>query len=243
MGGITFDDVQREFLVGLEIAIVTVAATAVLELFSWETAKAAYAKDKKLYLQGVAVNFVNHFVYGIPIYMISALFFIRKYDEAHNYGLVAAQVVAALLIHSIFYYHVHKTFHSCPGYYRYHKFHHRFNTHVTPISANAVGFVEYIFAYIIPFSVAGAVVRPYADGTRISIYLVSTANIFIHTPVIEAWSERNIPSFWVGVHDHMEHHRKLNIHYAAPTVNLDWAVEKIRAIGAKSKDNQDETAG
>lgn len=237
--GFALDDIKKEFLVGLEMTCVTIGVTLVLELLSLETAKACYAKDKQLYLQGVAINFVNHFIYGIPVYIVSALVCIRKYDDSHSYGVIAFQTLAVLLIQSISYYEVHKTFHSTPGFYKYHKFHHRFNTHVSPISANAVGFVEYVFAYILPFAVAGFIVRPYADATRLSIYIVSMFNLVIHTPVIEAWSERNMPDWWVSTHDHMEHHRKLNVHYAAPTVNLDWAVEKLNASGKGHEQQQD----
>ena len=228
---ISSDDIKKEFLLGLEMACVTIAVTLVLELFSLATAKACYAKDKHLYLQGVAMNFVNHFLYGIPVYIVSALVCIRKYDDAYSNRIAVLQILANLSIHSICYYEVHKTFHSCPGYYKYHKFHHRFNTHVTPVSANAVGIGEYIFAYILPFAVAGLIVRPYANATRISIYIISMFNLILHTPTIEAWSERNMPQWWVSTHDHMEHHRKLNVHYAAPTLNLDWAVEALSAVG------------
>lgn len=237
--GYPLDFIKKEFLVGLEFAYVTIGATIVLELLSLKTAKACYAKDKKLYLQGVAINLINHFVGGIPLYIAFSIVCMRQYDEAYNYWHVACQVAATILLHSFCYYEVHKTFHSCPGYYKYHKFHHRFNTHVTPISANAVSVVEYIFAYILPFAAAGFTVRPYPDAFRISIYILSISSLLIHTPCIEAWSERNMPEWLVSTHDHMEHHRKLNVHYAAPTVNLDYVVEKLSAIG-RTKEGQNE---
>ena len=223
-------DLINAFLVGLEVASATIVATIALELYSMETAKAMYEKDRKLYLQAVALNFVNHYFYGVPVYIAAALLFFRQSTEEIPALTIATQVFFILLIHSICFYEAHKTFHSCPGYYKYHKFHHRFNTHVPPMAANAVGFVEYLFAYVLPFAVASAMVGPYEMSMRISIYIVSFTNLSIHTPKIEAWSERNIPAFWVSTHDHLEHHRKLNIHYGAPTFNVDWAVDKMSNV-------------
>lgn len=239
---LTRTNVETAFLHGLEMSTATLAVTVVLEFFSWETAVAAYKKDKELYLQAVALNFLNHWAYGIPVYLISELFFIRRtleHESLASTWVVALQVLGVLLIHSVCYYQAHKTFHSCPGYYQYHKFHHRFNTYVSPVAANAVGFVEYLFAYVLPFAVAGAVVRPYYQSIRVAIYIVSMTNLSIHTPKIEAWSEQHMPSFWVSTHDHLEHHRKLNVHYAAPTFNLDWAV----SLMDKKKDDDAVSTG
>jgi len=233
--------VETAFLDGLEFASVTILVTLLLEMISWKTACAAYKHNRKLYLQAVCLNFLNHYAYGIPVYMTAALLFIRDDDVNRTPFTVAGQVVAILLVHSICYYEAHKTFHSCPGYYKYHKFHHRFNTYVPPMSANAVGFVEYLVAYVLPFAVAGGIVRPYVTSIRWAVYIVSVTNLSIHTPKIEAWSERHIPAWWVSTHDHLEHHRKLNVHYAAPTMNIDWAVNAM--VDAWTKKQQQDTTG
>lgn len=220
-------DVHNAFWTGAELATVTLVVTIVLELLSIETAKAAYHKDKRLYLTAVGLNFWNHYVYGIPVYMTTALLFLKKNSPQVSFWLIGVQVACILVVHSLCYYEAHRTFHSCPGYYKYHKFHHRFNTFVPPMSANAVGLVEYLVAYVLPFAVACGVVRPYEISIRLGIYIVSMTNLSIHTPKIEAWSERNMPAWLVSTHDHLEHHRKLNVHYAAPTVNIDWIVAKL----------------
>lgn len=222
--------IETSFLTGMELASVTILVTILLEVYSMETAVAVCKKDKKFYFLAVTVNFINHYCYGIPVYICASLLFVRDVDESYNAYFVIFQILAILFLHSLCYYEAHKTFHSCPGYYKYHKFHHRFNTHVPPMSANAVGFVEYLFAYILPFAVAAAIVRPYATSFRWTIYIVSMTNLSIHTPKIEAWSERHIPSFWVSTHDHLEHHRKLNVHYAAPTMNIDWVIKKFTSM-------------
>lgn len=220
-------DLYRAFEVGAEVTTVTLVATVLLELVSIDTAIACYKKDKNLYLTALYLNFKNHYLLGIPVYVAAATLFLRKETGPVHPLVIAAQVLGVLLVHSLCYYQAHKTFHSCPGYYKYHRFHHRFNTHVPPVAANAVGLVEYTFAYVLPFAVAAAAVSPYERSMRIAIYTVSMTNLSIHTPKIEAWSERNLPAWIVTTHDHLEHHRKLNIHYAAPTVNIDWAAEKM----------------
>jgi sterol desaturase/sphingolipid hydroxylase (fatty acid hydroxylase superfamily) len=232
------EEIERTFRRGFEVATVTIVATILLEFYSLDTTRMIYAKDKMLYLQAVVLNFINHYIYGIPVYMASTLLFLRKVDSDYSPGMVALQLLGICTVQSICYYQVHKTFHSCPGYYKYHKFHHRFHTHVTPMVANAVGLVEYLFAYIFPFALAGAIVRPYEDSLRMALYLTSFTNLLIHTPKMEAWSERNIPPFWVSTHDHMEHHKKLTVHYGAPTLNVDWAVDKI--MGKKSDELKEE---
>lgn len=233
------DEIQHAFVAGIEMATATLIATVILELFSLDTAKACYKKDKNLYLTALYLNFKNHYVLGIPVYMSAALLFLRKDTGlSHPFVVIASQVLGVLFVHSLCFYQAHKTFHSCPGYYKYHKFHHRFNTHVPPMAANAVGFVEYTFAYVLPFAVAAAVVRPYELSIRVAVYIVSMTNLSIHTPKIEAWSERNLPAWLVSTHDHLEHHRKLNIHYAAPTINIDWAVEQIEHMFGKTPAHQ-----
>ncbi|CAB9507295.1 expressed unknown protein [Seminavis robusta] len=233
----TFDfppgEVESTFMKGLEIVNVTIIVTIILELYSLDTTKIIWAKDKSLYLQAVALNFVNHYLYGIPVYMVAALFFVRKVDEEYSAAFVALQTLGVMAVHSLCYYEMHKTFHTFPKLYKYHKFHHRFHTHVTPMVANAVGFVEYMLAYVVPFAVAGAIVRPYADCLILAVYITSLTNLSIHTPKIEAWSEKNMPSWLVSTHDHLEHHKKLTVHYGAPTLNVDWAVAKLNGGGRK----------
>jgi sterol desaturase/sphingolipid hydroxylase (fatty acid hydroxylase superfamily) len=225
------EDMKSAWLEAWYLSSIVIVITIVLELLSLETVKACYAKDKALYKQAIVANLLNHYVYGPPIYAFSVIACITEYEDPHNYWRIAQQTALMLFIHAVCYYHVHKTFHSSPDYYKYHKFHHRFNTYVTPISANAVGVVEYIFAYIFPCSVAGLIVRPDATTTKAAIAIISLFNLLIHTPFIEDWSQRYVPEWLVSTHDHYEHHRKLNVHYAAPTFNLDYMVEKMNALG------------
>ena len=57
------------------------------------------------------------------------------------------------------YYCAHRWMHTRTMYWA-HRFHHRFNVVVVPVSANAVSLAEYIIAYMLPFVVGAAFLRP-----------------------------------------------------------------------------------
>lgn len=228
------EELKESCYKGFEMATIVTVATLLLEIYSFDTAKIILAKNKVLYFQAVALNFINHYFYGIPVYICAAAF-TRPVDAQYSFQFLALQVLLIMVVHSITYYQMHKTFHTIPGLYKHHKFHHRFHTHVTPMVAHAVSFVEYFLAYVVAFAVAAIIVRPYGDALRFTIYFTAMTNLSIHTPKIEAWSERNMPAWWVSTHNHMEHHSKLTVHYGAPTFNVDWVVEKLAGVTGSVK--------
>jgi hypothetical protein len=116
--------------------------------------------------------------------------------------------------------------------YKYHRFHHRFKAHVPPVSANAVSSVEYLVAYILPFALGALIVRPHISEMRAVINITSLSNLLIHTPRLEKLSEKLWPIF-VTTHGHIEHHKKLTMNYAAPTINVDWVVQQVKAASGK----------
>ena len=65
--------------------------------------------------------------------------------------------------------------------------------------------------------------------------LISFFNIMIHTPLIHDWSE-NLPSWLVSTASHMEHHRVLSKHFAAPILNVDFFVAK--ALGGSLTEDE-----
>jgi hypothetical protein len=93
--------------------------------------------------------------------------------------------------------------------------------------ANAVSAVEYLAAYVVPFAVAAALVHPHETELQCAVAVVSVCNLLIHTPRLEEWSKALGPAF-VTTHGHLEHHRRMTINYAAPTINVDWIVEQLR---------------
>jgi hypothetical protein len=67
-------------------------------------------------------------------------------------------------------------------------------------------------------------------------------NIVVHTPKLEAWSERWVPFFWVSTADHLNHHRKLQVHYASPCFNIDNISRQLFSKGGKSWNKDDSLA-
>lgn len=212
----------------LELAITTLIGTAVLELISWDTVRLLHEKQadgRELYRQAVAVNFFNHFILGIPVYMAAILLFGRPSggDESLLGGIV--RILGIIVIHDICYYEAHKMMHSGPGWYRFHKFHHRFNKYIPPSSANAVSIVEYVLAYITPFAVAALLTHPTEVEMRTAVYIVSVANLLIHTPAYDPTSKYLEAVYLVSERNHTEHHRKLTKNYAAPVFSVDRILE------------------
>jgi sterol desaturase/sphingolipid hydroxylase (fatty acid hydroxylase superfamily) len=217
---------------GLELSVATLVATLVLELISFDTVRALHQKQSDgpaLYRQAVFVNFFNHFVLGIPVYITAVLLFGRRSDGSEGTGgsLFASlvRVLGVIFIHEVLYYEAHKTMHSSSGWYRFHKFHHQFRQYIPPVSANAVTVVEYLMAYVIPFALATIVLRPTEAELRASVYVVSFANLLIHTPAYSFTSKYLEAVYLVSEHVHSEHHRKLTTNYAAPVVNIDRLIE------------------
>jgi sterol desaturase/sphingolipid hydroxylase (fatty acid hydroxylase superfamily) len=214
---------------GLELSFWTFVLTLILELWSIDTVrKVLHQKGAgiSLYLTAVLANLCNHFVFGWTIYLIAATLFCRDDDEVTSSDRVTC-VMTILFVQSICFYAAHRAFHSSPAWYRHHRFHHRFNTHVPPMAANAVSAVEYIVAYILPFTVAMPFVRPDTVSLRFAVGIVSVTNLMIHTPKLSTISEKFMPEWLVSTNDHLEHHRKLNTKYAAPTFNVDYFVDRI----------------
>jgi sterol desaturase/sphingolipid hydroxylase (fatty acid hydroxylase superfamily) len=216
---------------GAILSLATVIITLVFELISLPTIHALFQekKGKSLYQQAILVNLRNHFFVGVPIYTMVVPQFCQKLswitsEDAISFSII--RVMAILIVHSILYYVVHRAFHTYPQLYVYHKFHHRFKVHVPPVASNAVSFVEYLFAYLIPFAVATIILSPLEEELQSAVMIVSIFNILIHTPRLESLS-KNLWPILVSTHDHIEHHRKLTVNYAAPTIHVDWILKQM----------------
>jgi sterol desaturase/sphingolipid hydroxylase (fatty acid hydroxylase superfamily) len=214
---------------GLELTIGTFLLTLVLEAWSFDTVKKVLDQPGagiSLYKAAIMANLVNHFVFGWTIYLSAATLFCRDTEEVTSSDRIIS-VITILFVQSIIFYIAHRAFHSNPNWYRHHRFHHRFNTFVVPMAANAVSVVEYCFAYILPFAVAMPFVRPDTVSLRLSVGIVSISNLMIHTPKLGEISEKFMPEFFVSTNDHLEHHKKLHCKYAAPTFNIDYLLKCI----------------
>lgn len=218
---------------GVQLSVATVLLTIVLELASTPTIRGVLKQrdGKSLYSQAIALNFLNHFVFGIPVYAIAGVFLCTTTLPA-NHVVFALRATAVIAVHAILYYAVHKAFHVMPHLYVYHRFHHRFNTHVPPVAANAVSIVEYVLAYVLPFALAALFVQPHETEFRFAIAFVSFANLLVHTPRFEECSKKLWPVF-VSTHDHLEHHRRLTTNYASPTIKVDWILQLLTSVFGK----------
>ena len=218
---------------GVQLSVATVILTIVLELASMPTIRGVLKQrdGKSLYSQAITVNFLNHFVFGIPVYAFAGVLLCTK-TLASNYVVFAVRATAVLTAHAILYYAIHRAFHIYPQLYVYHRFHHKFNTHVPPVAANAVSIVEYLLAYVLPFAVAALFIRPHETEFRFAIAFASVANLLVHTPRLEELSKNLWPMF-VSTHDHQEHHRRLTTNYASPTIKVDWIIQQFSSISGK----------
>jgi len=203
----------------MPMTIFTITLTVVLELASVSTVfKICRNKaGKVLYAQGICCNIINNCVLGPIAYeIVNSHFMTPPWPMQKRIILIGA----ILLGHSVGYYCAHRWMHTKRMYWA-HRFHHRFNTHVVPLTANAVSIVEYFLAYMLPFVVGSAIVRPDRLSLFVGVGIISVNNLLIHTPGLSALSARLVPWWGVSTADHLEHHQRLTTHWAAPTISID----------------------
>jgi len=204
---------------GFVMSLLTLALTLALELLSLDSLRAILKRKggTKLYLQGVAFNIVNNAVFGPPLYeLVSNKWMSAPFSAVGR----VAMVFAIILGHSIGYYCAHRWMHTRPMYWA-HRFHHRFNVFVVPVTANAVSVAEYAIAYMLPFIVGAHLLHPDRVSMWLAVGVVSLNNLLIHTPKLADASAQMVPWLFVSTADHLEHHKRLTSHYAAPTISID----------------------
>eukprot|EP00322_Chrysochromulina_rotalis_P004963 CAMPEP_0115850210 /NCGR_PEP_ID=MMETSP0287-20121206/11845_1 /TAXON_ID=412157 /ORGANISM="Chrysochromulina rotalis, Strain UIO044" /LENGTH=274 /DNA_ID=CAMNT_0003304197 /DNA_START=17 /DNA_END=841 /DNA_ORIENTATION=+ len=217
-------DVKHAFSLsnpGVVMTIATCVLTVVLELASLDAVRKICSDKKKqgatLYAQGVAMNVVNNCVLGPMAYELVAT---RWLSAPFSTSGRVAMVCAILLGHAIGYYCAHRWMHTRAMYWA-HRFHHRFNTVVVPVTANAVSLAEYSIAYMAPFVAGSAMLRPDHVSLFVAVGIISLNNLLIHTPRLADMSAQIIPWLFVSTADHLEHHKRLTTHWAAPTISID----------------------
>jgi len=209
----------------LEIWVPTVLFTIAMDVWNIDTVKALLKQPdgRELYIHCIKTNILFQIVFGSFGYILSASVFCVQHDLEPWQQLMA--VVGTMVGHNVIYYFIHREFHENPSWYKYHKLHHRYNAHVPPSAANAVSIEEYIIAYITPTVLCTVIIPTDVWSFTTTVQIMSILNIAVHTPKLEALSEKWLPSWWVSSHDHLEHHRKLNCHYASPSLNIDNLLE------------------
>lgn len=211
---------------GIELSIMTLCITFFLEVCSLSTVRQVWKQPGgiQLYQKALFYNVRNHFVWGVPTYAVAVTQLCATVPlSQRSWWKMTSSVILLISLHDLMYYQAHKTFHSSSTWYKFHKFHHQFHYHTPPITANAVTTVEYMIAYVFPFALAAAFLHPTELELRISVSIISVMNLLEHTPALDKimlW-----PRWLVSPHQHLEHHRKGTIHYAAPVFNIDWLYE------------------
>lgn len=205
---------------GMVMALATFAMTLLLELISVSSVRLILKQPNgyALYIQALSCNLLNNGILGPLIYCFVDKHFVRP-PLSTTLGQVA-MVGAILLGHAVGYYMGHRAMHTRRLYWA-HKFHHKFNRHVSPVVANAVSLAEYSIAYMLPFIAGSALVRPDRVSLLLGVGVVSFNNLLIHTPALRELSGKLVPWWAVSTADHLEHHLALTVHYAAPTISID----------------------
>jgi sterol desaturase/sphingolipid hydroxylase (fatty acid hydroxylase superfamily) len=172
--------------------------------------------DLFLYNQAMKALFLNLLVVSPIVYAIVDYTLIN-----HNVPFFLIQldkIGIILLVENIGYYFVHKTFHEVNFLYKYHSFHHKFDKILIPSLGQAVSVVEYCTAYLTPFIIGAWITNPSEISFMISIVIIGLLNMIIHCQ--ELYNVK-YPFFLVSPHDHIEHHKVRNKHFAAPFINVD----------------------
>lgn len=249
VGGVPFWE-DRLFRLALHeifrVSYGTLLVTLVLEVFCIRATIRVLKTKPKLYFQGVAMNILNHFVIAPFIFAGALRYYVMamhgctndrnskdfdpldfdfSYCQMPNRYMSGVKCVCVLLTQAIGYYLAHKMMHR-KEYYWMHRFHHQFNSVVVPSTANAVSPAEYGLAYMLPIFVGTVLFLPDLPALLAAGSIISLNNILIHTPMLHELSER-LPPWCVTTSAHTEHHRVLTKHYAAPTINIDYFVEKL----------------
>jgi len=205
---------------GVLMAMATTVVCLVLELASIGSLRALLRtpKGRSLYAVAHLACLFNNFVLGPIAYAIATLY-LCVHTPLEPLACACA-TAGVLFVQSVGYYAAHWAMHR-RSFYWAHKFHHKFAEHVVPIAANAVSPTEYAVAYMLPILGGIGFFSPDARALLISVAVISSTNLLLHTPPLERLAARHLPWWLVGTHDHLNHHRKLNTNFAAPTLNLD----------------------
>jgi sterol desaturase/sphingolipid hydroxylase (fatty acid hydroxylase superfamily) len=218
---------EADIFDGIQLSVTTLAMTIVLELTSIPTIRGLCKQQggTRLYIMGLAMNVINlatsSLTYAIAVPILCT-------PEPRGPIASLFSIAALVTTQAVLYCAGHRLMHT-KHFYWMHRFHHRFNKYVPPSAANAVSMVEFNLAYSSPFIVGGILFAPDRWVLKVAISINYVGSALVHTPWLQSLSRKLLPWFLVSTHDHMEHHRLLNSHYASPTINVDRLVEWLFA--------------
>ena len=199
-------------LFGFYLGLFTFCIILLLDLFCVNIIKNHI--NLRMYIKAFLYNVLNLLVISPVLYYYTVKYLCSEKTFHFIYTLLI------LLGQSILYHFIHKLMHT-PLFYPIHRFHHKFNRYVIPMSANAVSIYEFLFAYMIPIIVPIYLIEPDYISMNIAISIISLNNILIHSPQFRRVS-KYLPKMFVSTDKHMLHHKKHNKHFSAPTLDLDY---------------------
>ena len=126
------------------------------------------------------------------------------------------KLLGLIIFQNIGYYCSHYLMHH--KFYSFHSFHHKFDRHIFSSIAFAVSIEEFLFAYITPLMIGSCVLYPNETTFILGTAFIAVFNLIIHTP---SFKTQYYPSLLVSPDEHLEHHEKKTIHYAAPIFSID----------------------
>jgi len=198
----------------------------IFEVSSIEDVKKLWTKKngRQLHIAALRANMLHHLILGPMTYHITITYIcdLGPFTPLQQ----GRKVLHFLMVEGLLYYLVHRAFHEISSLYWMHRFHHKFNVVVLPSSANAVSPMEYIFAYMLPLSVAAWASSCDKCSTLIATTMVGVANLYIHTPRLEQ-KMSFLPWIFVTPADHLNHHKQSRMDYGAPIFSFD---RMIRAL-------------
>ena len=192
-------------LSGLHLGVGTALASAVLDQ------QVGVSPESGLYIESWTAILFNLLVLGPLVYSHVCR------SATKSIARTVSDVVGLVGVHSILYAGVHWCMHRIVACRPIHRFHHRFEKVVMPSSANAVSCVEFVSAYMMPFAVGAALLRPSDASLACATVIVSGFNLAVHSRFLE--KGRWVPGF-VHPKDHLEHHATRSRRYAAPTFSI-----------------------
>jgi len=183
---------------------------------------------KELYNAGILSTIFNHLSYGPITYYLATTICIDD-DQRRSLCQQIYSIVAFLFIQSSLFTVCHYLMHT-RYLYRFHRFHHKYNTIVLPSSGSAVSSIEFLLAYMLPIVLATKLASCDKISAVIAVTIVIILNLTLHTPALEKPFARYMPWIFVSTSDHLTHHSLLTCHYSAPIFNFDLAYETFRRV-------------
>ena len=189
---------------------------------------------KELYNAGMFASIFNHLVYGPITYYLTTTICIDD-DQRRSLRQQIYSVVVFLFIQSTLFTVCHYLMHT-RYLYRFHRFHHKYNTIVLPSSGSAVSSIEFLLAYMLPILLATKLASCDKTSAVIAVMIVVIFNLTLHTSALEKLFARYMPWIFVSTGDHLEHHRLLTCHYSAPIFNFERVYETFRQRVTSSRE-------